>query len=100
MVEQRPDVRPGRVTRTFDVFFDICLHCLVACFELRRRGDSQLRQTFGAALEGAPLHPALDLLARSISAVELIIEVRANMLAPTVGHAFEKKRPGTRTQIL
>src|SRR2546422_3204271 len=100
MVEQRGDVRPGSIARAFDVLFDISLHRLIRSFELRRRRDPETRQAPGAALERAPLHPRLDLLAGSIGAVELMIEMRSHVLAPTIRHAFEKERPATGAQII
>src|SRR5919204_6108865 len=99
MIEQRGDFGPGSVVRSFDVAFDICLHRLIPDIELRGRRNPQPREALGTALERASLHPGLDLLARSIRAVELMIEIRADVLAPTVGHAFEKTRacPGAQT---
>src|SRR5262245_37632764 len=68
--------------RAFNLSFNLNLHRLVPGFELRRRGNSQLRQALAAALERASLHPGLDLVARSVHTVELMIEIGPDVLAP------------------
>src|SRR5262245_64867817 len=86
--------------RAFNLSFNLNLHRLVPGFELRRRGNSQLRQALAAALERASLHPGLDLVARSVHTVELMIEIGPDVLAPAIGHTFEKERAGTGAQAI
>src|SRR5215831_5779768 len=99
MIEQRGDIGPRSVARSLDIFFDVGLHGLIPSFELRGRRDPKLRQAISTALERASLHPRLDFLAGPIGTDELVVEIRADVFAPTIGHAFKKERTAARAQI-
>src|SRR5262249_50154160 len=99
MIEQGGDFRPGSGARPFDLRFDLRLRLVVPGREPRRRGDPEPGQALGTALDRAPRHPGFDLLARPVLAVELVIEIRTDMLAPPIGHALEKERAATSTHF-
>src|SRR3989338_358137 len=46
-----------------------------------------------AAFDGTPLHPGFDFFARPVRPAGFMIKMRADMLEPPVGHAFQKGRP-------
>src|SRR3989338_6812592 len=53
-----------------------------------------------AAFDGTPLHPGFDFFARPVRPSGFMIKMRADMLEPQVGHAFQKGRPLAASQAI
>jgi len=89
-IEQGRDVGPGRVPRPLDVGCGLLFHFLVPSVDLGLGGNARLHQPLAAADHRAARDPAFDLFARAIVALELVIEERADVLAPAIGHALQE----------
>src|SRR5215470_18053190 len=77
---------------TLDRVDDLGFGCAVPFRQFSARGDAPLHQAVFTAFHGAALHPGLHLLASPIGSTDLVIELRADVLPPAVGHAFDEDR--------